>query len=214
MNTQLENEISNRSSLQAKVDELDGKVLTLSETVSTKTNEANNASEELRLLKLPSGYPIKGTSTIILQDDNNEDQNAEDEDTVDNNENIEENAKEESVSEDVITDIDESVIDMDYKDKQYIMFMTGSDTTVVATGLGKVIAITQDSDFGYAIKVDHENGYYSIYRGYGVPLVSTGDYVSRGCVLMSIADNQKYFLYQIIFEGNYLDPMEIMEING
>lgn len=209
LNTQLEAEKTNNAALTAKEQELDNKIIALSETVSIKNEEASSAGDELRQLKVPAGYPIKGTSAIIsVEEINNPNQALTDENTDEDN-------QEAILEEDIASEEkDESVIDFEYKDKPYTMFSTGNDTTVVATGLGKVIAITQDSEFGYAIKIDHENGYYSIYRGYGVPLVTVGDTVSRGCILMSVAADNRYFLYQIMYEGEYTDPMDIIEING
>lgn len=223
LNLQLENEKLINTNLQANVDELNLKVTALSESVAAKTEEVVDATEELRLLKLPAAYPLKGTAAIIIvekEDDNaTEDIQAENAEETDDTANDTANNTEENLD----TGFDEmeaedlkveDAIDFDYKDKPYTLFSTGSDTKVVATGLGKVVAIEEDSEFGYAIKIDHQNGYYSIYRGYGVPQISIGDTVSSGCILMSIAESGKYFLYQIIYEGSYVDPMGIMEING
>lgn len=203
LNLQLDSEKINEAELQTQIDELNNKVTALSDSLAAKNDELNNATEEVRTLHVPTSYPLKGTGTILSTEESN---------AVNDNDDNDEDEEYDEMS-DEGKEVAEG-IEREYKSYPYTMFMTSNDTKVIATGLGKVVAISQDSNFGYAIKIDHENGYYSIYRGYGVPLVTEGDYVSRGCVLMSIGADSKYFLYQIIFEGNYVDPMSILEING
>lgn len=214
LNLQLDTEKTNETKLQEEVDELNLKVNALSESVAAKTEEVNMASEELRLLKLPSAYPLKGTAAIITLDNTEEDEDGNNNADTDEIEDTEDTVQEEYDEMAAEETTEDATIDKEYKNNPYTIFTTAQDTKVVATGLGKVVAVVEDEEFGYAIKIDHENGYFSIYRGYGMPMIAEGDIVSAGCDLMRIAEDNKYFLYQIIYEGSYVDPMSIMEING
>ena len=94
------------------------------------------------------------------------------------------------------------------------VFSASAGTTVVATAAGTVSAINDDSEYGHNVWIDHGNGYITIYRNQGDPNVKLGDTVAQGTTLFIIGEKNTKFGYQIMKDGAYIDPMEMMSING
>jgi len=94
------------------------------------------------------------------------------------------------------------------------IFKASSGITVVATATGTVSAINEDAQYGKNVWVDHGNGYVTIYRNQGEVNVKLGDQVARGTTIFIIGNNNTKFAYQIMKDGAYMDPMEILSISG
>lgn len=94
------------------------------------------------------------------------------------------------------------------------VFEMSSASDVVATADGNVIAITDDELFTKTIIIDHGNGYNTIYRNNSDPKVNVGDDVVRGAILFVGGEDNIYLGYQITYEGEYLDPMTVIAIDG
>lgn len=62
--------------------------------------------------------------------------------------------------------------------------------------------------------VDHGNGYVTIYRNQGEVKVEQGKTVTQGTTLMLITDSDSKLGYQIMKDGEYVDPMEMLNISG
>ena len=86
--------------------------------------------------------------------------------------------------------------------------------SVIASGSGTVIEVAQDATYGYRIVVSHNDGYESIYRNGGVPIVSIGDEVAFGQDLFRIGQGNAFLGYQIKQNGSYVHPETLLEING
>ena len=100
-----------------------------------------------------------------------------------------------------------------------IIFKAGAGTSVVASGGGSVIAVDSDNTYGTQIQVDHGNGYVSAYRSGNEAKVKVGDEVIRGTLLFELGtdeddENASRMGYQIIKDGEYINPTEVLEING
>lgn len=93
-------------------------------------------------------------------------------------------------------------------------FVSDAKGTVVATAKGTVIAVNDDLEYGHNVWVDHGNGYITIYRSKHTALVSQGDAVVRGTTLFLIEEAKEKFGYQIVKEGEYVNPLDFMAING
>lgn len=93
-------------------------------------------------------------------------------------------------------------------------FEVAAGVAVIATANGKVSSITGSKADGYAITVDHGNGYCSVYRNGSEPKVGEGDEVTKATELFVIDAEHKKLGYQIIKNDNYIDPLELMEIYG
>lgn len=94
------------------------------------------------------------------------------------------------------------------------VFNVPSGALVVATANGTVMAVNDDPVYGHNVWVDHGNGYVTIYRNQGEVKVEQGKAVTQGTTLMLITDADSKLGYQIMKDGEYVDPMEMLNISG
>ncbi len=94
------------------------------------------------------------------------------------------------------------------------LFNASAGTTVVATASGSVIAINEDETYGNNVWIDHGNGYVTIYRNKGDATVKIGDDVVQGTTIFLIGEDNGVLGYQMMRDGSYINPMEMLEING
>lgn len=87
-------------------------------------------------------------------------------------------------------------------------------SSIIASADGTVISITTDSGYLHCIKIDHGNGYQSIYRNDGDAMIKEGDEVVRGAILYVIGEDNAALGYQITYDEKYIDPMELISIDG
>ncbi len=99
-------------------------------------------------------------------------------------------------------------------EKQYITFMTGGGSKVVASGEGTVIYAGESVEFGYAVKIDHGNGYVTTYYEDTPPAVKEGVSVKRGDTLYVVEADNQTLTYQIAYEDQFIDPYTVMDIDG
>lgn len=93
--------------------------------------------------------------------------------------------------------------------------LTGTEPgNVVAAGAGVVESVTTDSRYLHCVRIDHGNGYISIYRNDGDVMVKEGVEIVRGSILYVIGEDNTELGYQILYEKEYVDPMELLNING
>ncbi len=93
--------------------------------------------------------------------------------------------------------------------------LTGSEgSSIIASADGTVISITTDSGYLHCIKIDHGNGYNSIYRNDGDVMVKEGDEVVRGAILYVIGEDNTELGYQIMYGEKYIDPMGLINVDG
>lgn len=95
-----------------------------------------------------------------------------------------------------------------------VKLTAASDGNIMAAGAGVVSSITSDSAYLHCVRLDHGNGYISVYRNDGEVLVREGDEVVRSSILFVIGEDNTELGYQIIYEGEYVDPMELINIDG
>lgn len=95
-----------------------------------------------------------------------------------------------------------------------VVFTASEGITVIASGKGTITAIEQDETYGNKITVDHGNGYVSIYCNKGEPKVNVGDEVAKGSTLYLIGADNKEMAYQILKDGHYINPTDMLSING
>ena len=95
-----------------------------------------------------------------------------------------------------------------------VIFSAEEGITAIASANGKVTAIETDETYGNRIVIDHGNGYVSIYLNKGDVQVSVGDEVARGTTLFLIGEDNKQLGYHIMKNSTYINPMEMLSING
>ena len=190
----LESEVTR---LNGVISSKDSEIQMLSQTVNAKTDELDEVSGQLESLYIPTGFPLSGSATM---------KNAFDGDIP-------------------------------------VIIFTGSEGDYCkATAAGTVIEIrtnpksdddgsiaeyyvageaTDSSenevrDLGYytVITIDHGNGYVTIYMNDGDPMVSEGDTVFAGNTLYNLKSGNTSLGYKMIYEGNFINPDEVMIISG
>ena len=85
---------------------------------------------------------------------------------------------------------------------------------VIATAHGTVIAVNADAEYEQNVWIDHENGYVTIYRSKGDIKVQKGQKVTKGTTLFLQGKDQGEMGYQMIKDGAYINPAEMMSVNG
>lgn len=95
-----------------------------------------------------------------------------------------------------------------------VIFTASDGSTVIASANGTVVSVTEDESYGNKVTVDHGNGYLSIYRNKGDVQVKEGDEVAKGTTLFLIGENNKKLGYQIMKDGAYIKPTDMLLING
>lgn len=165
---------------------------------ATIQEEKNQAEYEAR--HLPSGTPFTGSAQIVDPDEFFAQINAEETDEV--------------------TAFYNSILDAKKKDQEegntdpYAFFVMSGIFDVVAVGDGEVVSVSDDATFGKCVKIDHGNGYVSIYKNSADSKVNVGDSVVRGAIIFVGGDNNNYLEYQLTKDGEYIDPMDVMYIEG
>lgn len=96
----------------------------------------------------------------------------------------------------------------------YIEFTANTGSEVVAVGSGTVIMAQEHEDWGYMVQIDHGDGYVSTYQVREKPDVVVGDFVEKGDELFAVTRDNRTIIYQLLLEGEYINPEEIMEMYG
>lgn len=87
-------------------------------------------------------------------------------------------------------------------------------SSIIAAADGTVVSVATDSTYLHCIKIDHGNGYNTIYRNDGDVMIKEGDEVVKGAILYVIGEDNTELGYQITYDGKYIDPMELINIDG
>ena len=100
-----------------------------------------------------------------------------------------------------------------------IYFEAEQGVGAVAAGAGTISYVAEDNKYGYQVYVDHGNGYTTIYRSGTEPKVKEGDEVTRGTLLYELKENDDneytdVMVYQVMKDGNYIKPTDVLKING
>lgn len=94
------------------------------------------------------------------------------------------------------------------------VFTASEGIMVIATAGGTVAAVNDDSEYGRNVWIDHGNGYVTIYRNKGDSIVKQGDKVVQGTTLFLIDEDNTELGYQMMKDGAYISPMEMLAISG
>ncbi len=94
------------------------------------------------------------------------------------------------------------------------IFTSSEGAMVVATASGTVTAVNDDGEYGHNVWIDHGNGYVTIYRNSGEVKVRQGESVKQGTTLFLINDGNSKLGYQMMKDGAYIAPMDVLVISG
>ena len=202
LSAQVEKLKQEKEALKLEVTELSDKVTLLSEAINTKVKKENVDAEK----HVPNAFPLSGTATII------ETQPAVA--AMAEGENPDAEAADDGAAEDENAEGAEQPAEQTKDGGTIVNFAAAGGTAVVAAGSGKVVSIADDADYGKALTLDHENGYVTIYYVAAEPKVKEGDELTKGTMLFEIGPDGGILGYQIKKQGEYIDPLQVIEIQG
>ena len=181
-------ELTNESAtLEASNGELETKVQQLSAALNQRLEDEQISAEEAETLAVPTGFPLTGTASMTpAVDDPNETK---------------------------VTKLTEDNQDS-ATGNPLVLFDSAAGNSVIASGSGTVQTVTTDVKFGNMVTIDHGNGYISIYRNMGDPLVTEGSAIDKGDIIFVITEDNTTLGYQIQQDEQYINPEELTEING
>lgn len=98
-----------------------------------------------------------------------------------------------------------------------VEFIAPEGTYVLAAGDGRVSYVSEEITYGWEVVIDHGNGYKTSYRTSSEPKVRAGDDMVRGSIIFELSsddDDPPTMAYQMIMDDEYINPTEVLEING
>lgn len=190
-------QIHSQAELEKK--ELSEKVTLLSNQLTAWIEEEEAQAQK----KVPTGLPVSGkvitieSEPIIIATEPEGTGQAETDDEAAENDGETAEGEETVVEQEIPT----------------VVFGVKKETQIVAAGAGEVKSVESGAD-GTSVMIDHGNGYVSVYLFKGNAKVKVGDEVLRGTLLFEVTSNNAKFSFQILENGNYVNPMDLMEIHG
>lgn len=101
----------------------------------------------------------------------------------------------------------------DYQATDITVFQVNQGICIIASGAGEVTRVEEDEEYGYVVEITHLMGYVSIYRTNESATVAEGQEVERGEILF-IMDEVGSFAYQILYNDQLINPLDVMDIAG
>ena len=174
---------------ETEISNLQQKVALLAERVSVDIENKNIEDAK----KNPIGIPVSGQATIVSE--------PKAEDAESNPEPAENNATDQPFEDTLMNPY-----------TLEISLQRGAK--VIATGNGVVADVSEDDIYGYIVKIDHQNGYMSVYRYDEEPKISKGDEVLKGQMIFEVTKYKGTLAYHILYENTYINPFDMIEISG
>lgn len=182
-----------KANLEIENESLQDKVTLLSDIVNQKVAAEEALKQETEQAKLPTAFPLTGSAQ------------AEETDTI-------------TAIADMLFEATGAVIQHPGQEQEkgdpIVIFTATEGTTAVASGSGTVFLVDEDANYGHVVVIDHGNGYMSFYLNDGEPKVMEGMEVRQGDVLFVIGAENTTLGYQIKYDDAYVNPMEVIAING
>ena len=170
---------------ETEIENLQQKVALLAEHVSME-NE-NKEIEEAK--KNPVGIPVSGQATIISDPEETE-------------------RAAQTVSGDN-TSFEDNLMN-----PYTLEISVAEGAKIIATGNGIVSEVSEDDLYGYLVRIDHQNGYETIYRYAEEPKIAKGDEVLKGQMIFEVTKFKGILAYHILYENTYINPFDMIEISG
>lgn len=178
---------SENADLTSQNSQLQNESLQLSAAINKRLEDEQVSAEEAETLAIPSGFPLSGTASMTQALDD--------------------------LNSTTVTELTD-----DNKDEAtgnpIVLFSATEGSSIIASGTGTVTSVTTDTKFGNAVTIDHGNGYLSVYRNGSEPLVSEGSQIDRGDIIFVVGEGSTTLGYQILQDGEFIDPENLIEING
>lgn len=102
------------------------------------------------------------------------------------------------------------------EEEPYLAISTHTEGNIVATGNGTVTAVSSDDTYPVIVEVEHDKGYRTRYmcRQAADVQATKGAQVEAGDTLFTITVDDSQLDYQILFEGEPIDPLTVIEAQG
>ena len=172
--------------LTADNESLTSKVTSLEQNLSSRTEQEQELVAAHEENYIPRGFPMSGAAQILEEDTAAEAEEA---------------------------DNDALKVEANPEWKELI-FVSTEGTKVVATAPGTVKETREaEGEVSYVV-IDHGNGYVTTYRNLGSPIVDEGSQVVKGVALFLVGEDNTETGYSIRKDGEYVDPLELIEIKG
>ena len=104
------------------------------------------------------------------------------------------------------------VTDSEEDDK--LQFVCSTGAKIVAAASGSVESVSLDANDSYILCINHGNGYKTEYRGKGLCLVTKDEVVKKEDIIFIVVEDNIQIDYRIKNDNKYINPMDVMEING
>ena len=104
-----------------------------------------------------------------------------------------------------------------YSEEQpYLSISARSEGNVIAAGDGTVTSITSDDTYPQIIEISHASGHTTRYmcRQEAQLDAQEGAQVLAGDTLLTITTDETQLDYQVIFDGEPIDPLTVIEAKG
>lgn len=98
----------------------------------------------------------------------------------------------------------------------YVSIDTQTPGDIVAAGDGTIAAISSDDTYPLIIEIEHGNGYKTRYMlpQSAEPLIEAGEQVQAGTALVPVDIQNIQLDYQVIYNEEPIDPMDVFEAKG
>lgn len=98
----------------------------------------------------------------------------------------------------------------------YVSIELPEEGDIIATGSGTIAIIDSDNTYPLIIEIEHGNGYRTRYMfpQDAEPLFAEGAQVQAGTALVSVDINNVQLDYQVIYEEEPIDPVNVFEVKG
>ncbi len=102
------------------------------------------------------------------------------------------------------------------EDMPYILIDVDKGGSIVAAGSGMVVEITSDETYSTIIEIEHKKNYSTRYMCTQnvVLTVTEGAQVEVGDKLFEASTDSIQLYYQISYDGNPIDPLNVIEAKG
>ncbi|MDE5598643.1 MAG: M23 family metallopeptidase [Lachnospiraceae bacterium] len=102
------------------------------------------------------------------------------------------------------------------EEEPYLAISTHTEGNIIATGNGTVTVVSSDDTYPVIVEVEHDKGYRTRYmcRQEADVQATKGAQVEAGDTLFTITVDNSQLDYQILFEGEPIDPLTVIEAQG
>lgn len=108
------------------------------------------------------------------------------------------------------------LIDTYSEERPYLSINTHVDDHIIAAGDGTVVAVSSDDAYPLILEIEHESGHRTRYmcRQNADKNTEIGAQVSAGDTIITITADNTQLDYQVIFEGEAIDPFNVIDAKG